>query len=78
VLWQNVAVLIQGNRGKSSGGKVNSTENSEEPNSRLQTPEKPKHQTKKVPMCNAGALEPGYWNFSGCWSLEFGAFFRCP
>jgi len=31
VLWQNVAMLIQENRGKSSGGKVNSTENSEEP-----------------------------------------------
>jgi len=30
VLWQNVALLIQGNRGKSSGGKVNSTENGEE------------------------------------------------
>jgi hypothetical protein len=31
VLWQNVALLIQEHRGKSSGGKVNSTENSEEP-----------------------------------------------
>jgi hypothetical protein len=30
-LWQNVTLLMPGNRGESSDGKVNSTENSEEP-----------------------------------------------
>ena len=45
VPWQDVALLIQGNRGESSDGKVNSTENSEEPNrkpeTRLVNPGKP-------------------------------------
>src|ERR1017187_1146985 len=44
---------------------------SEAPNSKLQHPEKLQCPNFKNTRC----LMLGAWNFSGCWSLEFGAFY---